>query len=143
MDRIGIADRATGISDRVKSESVIGCDRNQQHIKIRQIHKFLNRLLANERTFLAWIRTALALLAGTVGLEQFTAHFDSSRTSHILSFSLAIGAGLLGGLAWYRWKENEKAMRTDRDMPYSKLLIALSLYLLFIVLVFIYLTFID
>ncbi|AHF78541.1 hypothetical protein Sant_3559 [Sodalis praecaptivus] len=99
--------------------------------------------LANERTFLAWIRTALALLAGAVGLEQFTAHFDSSRTSHILSFSLAIGAGLLGGLAWYRWKENEKAMRTDRDMPYSKLLIALSLYLLFIVLVFIYLTFID
>jgi uncharacterized membrane protein YidH (DUF202 family) len=27
--------------------------------------------LANERTFLAWIRTALALMAGAVGVEQF------------------------------------------------------------------------
>ncbi|MGL9725147.1 YidH family protein [Sodalis sp. (in: enterobacteria)] len=44
--------------------------------------------LANERTFLAWIRTALALLAGAVGLEQFTAHFDSSRTSIFSHFPL-------------------------------------------------------
>ncbi len=27
--------------------------------------------LANERTFLAWIRTALALMAGAVGVDQF------------------------------------------------------------------------
>ncbi|HBH59897.1 MAG TPA: hypothetical protein DDY41_17580, partial [Arthrobacter bacterium] len=28
--------------------------------------------LANERTFLAWIRTALALLAGGIAIEAFT-----------------------------------------------------------------------
>ena len=28
--------------------------------------------LANERTFLAWIRTALALLAGGIAVEAFT-----------------------------------------------------------------------
>jgi len=27
--------------------------------------------LANERTFLAWVRTALALVAGGIGLEAF------------------------------------------------------------------------
>ena len=30
--------------------------------------------LANERTFLAWIRTALALIAGAVGIDQFASH---------------------------------------------------------------------
>jgi len=29
--------------------------------------------LANERTFLAWIRTSLALLAGSIAVEAFTA----------------------------------------------------------------------
>ena len=32
--------------------------------------------LANERTFLAWVRTALAILAGAILLHEFAAHIQ-------------------------------------------------------------------
>lgn len=35
--------------------------------------------LANERTFLAWIRTALGFLAAGVGLDQLAARFRHAR----------------------------------------------------------------
>ena len=86
--------------------------------------------LANERTFLAWIRTALALLAGAVGLQQFTSHTDSYLANYLLPSMLTLGAIGLGSMAWRRWKENEKAMRHDGDLSYSKLLPLLSVWLL-------------
>ncbi|EFL27732.1 putative integral membrane protein [Streptomyces himastatinicus ATCC 53653] len=44
--------------------------------------------LANERTFLAWIRTGLVLLAGAVAVAQFVQPLAHSE------------AGLLTALAW-------------------------------------------
>jgi putative membrane protein len=39
--------------------------------------------LANERTFLAWIRTSLALLAGGVAVVQLVPGFTSAATAVI------------------------------------------------------------
>jgi len=73
--------------------------------------------LANERTFLAWIRTGLALLAGGVLLHQFS----TQLTPHIVVLALAVLLGalsaLLSLLAYFRWRANEIAMRLGRPLP--------------------------
>jgi len=75
--------------------------------------------LANERTFLAWIRTALALLAGGVLLEQFAVKLQPRVVIVALAIGLGIFAALLSAIAYYRWKENEIAMRHARPLPGS------------------------
>ncbi|SFR73667.1 putative membrane protein [Agromyces sp. CF514] len=75
--------------------------------------------LANERTFLAWIRTALALLAGGVLLFEFAQQIGPRIVVLILAVGLAIVAAMLGGLSYVRWRANEIAMRTGRPLPQS------------------------
>lgn len=73
--------------------------------------------LANERTFLAWIRTSLAFLAGGVALEAFRLpgvpeHLWSGAAVLVLSVGLVIAAG-----AWVRWLRVERAMRRGSALP--------------------------
>jgi len=72
--------------------------------------------LANERTFLAWIRTALALLAGGVALEALGLGLHPGLR---LSASLIlIATGILTPVqAWIGWKRSERALRLDRPLP--------------------------
>ena len=76
--------------------------------------------LANERTFLAWIRTALALLAGGVVLEQFATKMEPRLAVVALAVLLAILATFLSAAAYYRWKANEIAMRHARPLPLNR-----------------------
>jgi putative membrane protein len=73
--------------------------------------------LANERTFLAWIRTSLALLAGGVALD--TVDLDDGHSS--LQTVLALALVLLGlgcaGASWVRWARTERAMRHQEPLP--------------------------
>src|SRR5690242_17488501 len=73
--------------------------------------------LANERTFLAWIRTALSLLAGGVLLEQFATKLEPRAIIVGLAIGLAALSTVLCGVAYFRWKSNEIAMRHDRPLP--------------------------
>lgn len=73
--------------------------------------------LANERTFLAWIRTALSLLAGGVLLEQFATRLEPRAVVIGLAIGLAILASALCAVAYVRWKANETAMRHARPLP--------------------------
>jgi len=73
--------------------------------------------LANERTFLAWIRSALALIALGIAVATFV----STTGTRGLSVALACGLILLGGLlscaAWLRWVQVERAVRLSRGIP--------------------------
>ena len=73
--------------------------------------------LANERTFLAWIRTALALLAGGVLLEQFATKLEPRSVIVGLAIGLAVLSSILCTVAYFRWKANEIAMRHARPLP--------------------------
>lgn len=73
--------------------------------------------LANERTFLAWIRTALALVAGGIAVVQFVPSFGISGVRHVLSVVLTAGGGVLAVLAVRRWQRVQTAMRQGRDLP--------------------------
>lgn len=75
--------------------------------------------LANERTFLAWIRTSLALLAGGVGLEAFAGNvFPPAVRLTAATGLLACGAAV-AALAGFRWLRVERAMRQKEPLPLS------------------------
>lgn len=82
--------------------------------------------LANERTFLAWIRTALALMAGAVGIEQFSPQLSSAELRIGISTLLLVAASSMGFMAWRRWRRNEYAMRLENNLPYTRALVILA-----------------
>lgn len=72
--------------------------------------------LANERTFLAWVRTALALLAGAVAVHAPAVDLDP-WVETVASLVLLGAAGLAIGQSWRRWHQVELAIRTGRPLP--------------------------
>lgn len=75
--------------------------------------------LANERTFLAWIRTALALLAGGVAAGQlFVPEADEMLHSLLGSVCVALAAVIALG-AFIRWRQVQAAMRRAAPLPGS------------------------
>jgi putative membrane protein len=75
--------------------------------------------LANERTFLAWVRTALALIAGGVALEALGLPIQPALRLAASMLSLALGLAV-PILAWINWGTIERAMREQLPMPGSK-----------------------
>ena len=75
--------------------------------------------LANERTFLAWIRTALALIAGGLAVVQLLDEVEPDALRRALGVPLVLLGGLLGGLSFFRWERNERAMQSDAPLPRS------------------------
>lgn len=75
--------------------------------------------LANERTFLAWIRTALALLAGSVAVVQLIPPFSLHYAREGIAVALAGASVLLCIHSGYRWHRIQRAMRRDEDLPKS------------------------
>lgn len=73
--------------------------------------------LANERTFLAWIRTALALLAGGIAVEAFTAEVFSPVIRTTVAVLLLLLAMFIAGGACFRWLNVERAMRHKAPLP--------------------------
>ncbi|MDT0379276.1 DUF202 domain-containing protein [Streptomyces sp. DSM 42041] len=82
--------------------------------------------LANERTFLAWIRTALALVAGGIAVDQFLTGMSwGARTA--IALALLAGGGLCALRAVNHWVRCERAMRRGEDLPASRFPVLLSL----------------
>jgi len=79
--------------------------------------------LANERTFLAWIRTALALAAG--GLAAVTI-LDDFPGEEVLGISLLALSFLTAFTSYRRWALNERAMRLNEPLPPSRLPILMT-----------------
>jgi putative membrane protein len=73
--------------------------------------------LANERTFLAWVRTALAMMAAGVAVIRFVPGLAVIR--HGLGFLLIGIGGLLAAASYRHWERNERAMRLGRELPQS------------------------
>ncbi len=73
--------------------------------------------LANERTFLAWQRTSLGLLAAAVAVIQFVPELGIPGARHVLGLLLAILATLTAGVGLLRWGQVDRAMRDRRPLP--------------------------
>ena len=73
--------------------------------------------LANERTFLAWIRTSLALVGGGLAVEKFMPEFGG-RTA--LALALMLLGLMLAATSYRKWALNEIALRTEGPLPASR-----------------------
>jgi putative membrane protein len=73
--------------------------------------------LANERTFLAWERTALGLLAAAVAIVQFVPELGVPGARHVIGGLLTMLAMLCAGMGLRRWQQVERAMRRGLPLP--------------------------
>ncbi|XRQ12291.1 YidH family protein, partial [Actinomadura welshii] len=72
--------------------------------------------LANERTFLAWIRTALALIAAGIG-TALADDLVEAPLRHVLAVGFAATGALVAALAFRRWLRTERALRRAETLP--------------------------
>lgn len=86
--------------------------------------------LANERTFLAWNRTALALVAAGLAAAQL---LDRERL--FLAIPLVVLGGVTAVVGYGRWHRRERAMRLQEPLRYGSapLVLAVAIALLALV----------
>ncbi|QNS07153.1 YidH family protein [Streptomyces xanthii] len=75
--------------------------------------------LANERTFLAWLRTALALIGGGFAVDQFLPDLPWGWRVG-LALALLVSGALCSLRAVSHWVRCERAMRKGEDLPVSR-----------------------
>ncbi len=73
---------------------------------------------ANERTFLAWIRTSLALVAGGVGVDAFADELAAWSRTALAATLIAFGA-VVAASSYARWRRAEMALRRREALPVS------------------------
>lgn len=78
---------------------------------------------ANERTFLAWIRTSLALTAGGLGVIHLLPDLFGREAIGILLLVLGF---ITAASSYRRWVLYETAMRLDEPLPESRLPLLLT-----------------
>ncbi|HEY2947375.1 MAG TPA: DUF202 domain-containing protein [Micromonosporaceae bacterium] len=76
--------------------------------------------LANERTFLAWIRTGLALVAGGLAAAQFLPPLPIRYLREAIAIALLLLGGAVAIRAVDHWARAERAMRLGLDLPASR-----------------------
>lgn len=73
---------------------------------------------ANERTFLAWNRTALALIAAGLAAAQFL-HFNLHGLRLAVAVPLIVLGAILAIASYLHWEDSERAMRLKQPLHYS------------------------
>jgi inner membrane protein YidH len=77
---------------------------------------------ANERTFLAWSRTALALVVAGLAIVQLLPPFPRVPVGrHLLGLPLIALGAVLAVTAYGEWVRNQHALRRGEPMPRSVL----------------------
>ncbi|HHW20744.1 YidH family protein [Thermodesulfovibrio thiophilus] len=116
-------------------------DNIHPRVRNRRVH------LANERTFLSWIRTSIGIMAFGFVVEKFALFvkqfylilgkqpFHSSEAEYSTFFGIVLVSlgGLMGFLAFIRYKKIEKQIDEDTYQPSTLLDILLIICLLIIV----------
>ena len=75
---------------------------------------------ANERTFLAWSRTALALVVAGLGIIQLLPPFPGVPWGrHVLGVPLIVFGAVVAVSAYVEWVKSQWAMRHGRPLPRS------------------------
>jgi inner membrane protein YidH len=75
---------------------------------------------ANERTYLAWSRTSLALIVGGLAVAQFV-KVGIAGLQLILAIPLIALGGYLSLRSYLHWQQNERALRVAAPLPASSL----------------------
>ena len=76
---------------------------------------------ANERTFLAWNRTSLAMLTAGLAITQLLPPFDVPGGRRMIGIPLIVAGTVVSIASFVQWKRNEQAMRRGEPLPDSML----------------------
>jgi putative membrane protein len=74
---------------------------------------------ANERTFLAWNRTALAMMTAGLAVTQLLPPFDVPGGRRMIGVPLIVIGTMVAVASFFQWQRNERAMRAHRPLPRS------------------------
>jgi putative membrane protein len=75
---------------------------------------------ANERTFLAWSRTALALVVAGLGVVQLLPPFPGVPWGrHVLGLPLIVFGAVVAVVAYGEWVRSQRALRLGQPLPRS------------------------
>jgi putative membrane protein len=76
---------------------------------------------ANERTFLAWSRTSLALVVGGLAITQLLPPFPGVPWGrHVLGTPLILLGCAISVTSYLEWKANQRALRHGRPLIRSR-----------------------
>jgi putative membrane protein len=75
---------------------------------------------ANERTFLAWIRTSLAIIAAGLGVDAIATDLPSWGRRSLACALMVLGGGMAAS-SFGRWLRSEVAMRQSAPLPLNRL----------------------
>ncbi|MGY4795771.1 YidH family protein [Lysinibacillus fusiformis] len=110
--------------------------------------QYAQQHLANERTYLAWIRTSISIVG--VGFLTTSLHFtikmNSNDSIHIVAICLGIFACIIGFiigvLATFQYARKRKEIQDGRFYPSNHCIYMISsLFSLLILIIFLYLSF--
>lgn len=73
--------------------------------------------LANERTFLTWLSTSLALSAGGVAIAAVSSDVFVPWMRTVLALTLVSLAALSAAMAYPRWRRVQRALRRANPLP--------------------------
>ena len=81
---------------------------------------------ANERTFLAWNRTTLALIATGVAATQLLPRLQVEWGRRLLGLPLIALGAVVAADSFRHWRANERAMRRGDPLPRSTMPLVLA-----------------
>lgn len=77
---------------------------------------------ANERTFLAWTRTALAFMLAGLGIVQLLPPFPGVPWGrHLLGVPLIVIGAVIAVVSYQQWLRSQRALRRGEPLPRSVL----------------------
>jgi putative membrane protein len=76
--------------------------------------------LANERTFLAWLRTGLALIGGGLAAAQFLPRLPLAHLREVIAVALLLLGAAVAIRAVDHWARTERAIRLGEELPASR-----------------------
>lgn len=86
--------------------------------------------LANERTALAWIRTASSIVAGGIALAVYASSGPGRGWVSYLAVAACLAGAGVGLTSFFRWMRVERALRTEQPMPSPGFLLFVLLVLI-------------
>jgi putative membrane protein len=82
---------------------------------------------ANERTFLAWNRTALALIATGVAATQLLPKLQVEWGRRLLGLPLIALGAVVAAESLRQWRANQRAMRRGDPLPRSRMPVVITI----------------
>jgi putative membrane protein len=73
--------------------------------------------LANERTLLAWLRTALALVVAGVAVVALSELVTPAWLVEVIAGAAFLGGAVTASLGYLQWQRVERALRRQEPLP--------------------------